>query len=99
MDNQKLNYQGQLLKDFKTLFRSVVDFYDAYLERLKDETKLLNDNDDEGLSIISKRIDLVTQNMNHDINVFEKVLDEDLENVNEFSTNLKVNNIKNSLLS
>ena len=83
--------------DASELCKTIMRLYWAYLENLEKVIKSVPEDQTDVLNDLLKHMNEVQVSLEHDIGIFEKALQEDLDNVQEFEDSLKINSIYNFL--
>ena len=87
----------QTVQAVETLFKDVMSLYWEYLSFLEDLVKRIPETEKDTLLEIQEHVLEVQGAMDHDINIFEKVANEDGEGINKFQDDLKIQDIYNNL--
>ena len=87
----------QIVQSVEILYKDVMGLYWAYFNFLEALVKRTPDAEVETLREINEHIKEVQSAMEHDMGAFEKAVDSDMEDVNKFKDNLKIQDIYNKL--
>ena len=84
-------------KAFKELFTEITTLYKVYINMLESYLKQIPDHKIEEIHKINALLDEVLMSLSHDMNIFEQVINSDLENINNIHDKLKIDQIYKKL--
>jgi len=95
----KTNQSLSIIDDTSTLLKITMKMYWDYLSALEGLVKRVPQSEEGMIQELYEHIEEVQSAMNHDVNVFEKAMQSDVENIHGIQDQLKINNIRNTLSS
>jgi len=84
-------------EDVKKLFEMIMNFYWNYMESLENFMKTVPDTDTVTLNEMVEHMGEVQEALKHDISIFQKAIDSDMEDVQGVKDQLKINTIQDKL--
>lgn len=87
----------QTATDASELFKVIMKLYWSYLDDLEETIKHIPDNQTDALNDLLQHMGDVQMALEHDVAVFDKALQEDLEDVGKLKDQLKINDIYKNL--
>jgi hypothetical protein len=83
----------QTLESVENMFKDVMGLYWTYLDTLNAYAESIPETDIETMQKLKDHTQNVLEAINHDIDVFAKVINEDSENIRDIQDKLKINDI------
>jgi hypothetical protein len=83
----------QTLESVKDTFKSVMGLYWTYLDTLNAYAERIPETDIETMQKLKEHTEEVLEAINHDIDIFSKAINEDVENMHGIQDKLKINDI------
>lgn len=87
----------QITNGAKNLFQAVMGIYETYLDMLEKLIALTPENDTATLGRLDMEVAEIQSALEHDIAVFDKAVQTDLEDVHQLKDKLKINDIYKKL--
>lgn len=91
------NENNTVISEVEELFESVMKLYWAYLDQLEHFLHQASEDDHPTISALQEQIDEVQEAILHDVNLFEKAIQQDLEAAHHFQDELKINELYKKL--
>ena len=83
----------QTLESVENMFKDVMGLYWTYLDTLNAYMEQIPETDIKTMQKLKEHTQDVLEAINHDIDVFSKVISEDVENIHGIQDKLKINDI------
>ncbi len=94
MDKSKIT---QTVNDAEILFKTIMNLYWSYLDSLEKIIQRIPESETEILNDFYQHIQEVQNALDHDISVFQKALNSDMEDLHQIKDKLKIDDIYKKL--
>lgn len=88
---------NQIIKEANALFEEVMKVYWVYLDELEKMIAAADPQNEQMIHVLNQQIEEIQQAIIHDIDVFEKAAEKDIESVHQIKDQLKMNEIYKQL--
>ena len=84
---------NKIIKEANQLLEEVMKVYWVYLDELESMIAATNPSNQEIINVLNQQVEEIQQAIIHDIGVFEKAAEQDIESIHEIKDQLKMKEI------